>query len=530
MAPPLLLVPLLVVCAQAWPQLPVDDIIDENLITLPLISPAAYDVSRAPVSDRREPSDHDDSGLFLALPVIHSPKRSIINRPIELELANRSDIAYYAQLNIGTPPQPVYAQLDTGSFELWVNPTCANLRPADERFCEAVGTYEPSNSSTSNPLGTSATLRYGIGSANITYLRDDITLGSSPTVRQVQFGTATSTTDKFAGILGLGHGQNHTTSYPTLLDELALQGAIRTKAFSLALGSKDAGQGQLILGGIDPAKFTGSLAPLPVIPAPDAPDRVARYWVSLRSIHLTPPSGISRPPYNGSAIPVFLDSGATMTLLPPELAGAIAADFGAPEPDANGFYSVDCGLVDLPGTIGFVFEGVAVPVSYREMIRVFPGHGAAPARCVLGIMPSEEFTLLGDTFLRSAYVVFDLEADVVHMAPYVDCGSRTMGIRGSEFIGGLVGLCSSGGEGEGEGEDGDGDEDEDDDGGVVAVATSTAVVGNGVAPTPVFADDVAADSGEGGDDPDRDPESGSEAHRPRARWVMLGIAISWILV
>lgn len=70
-------------------------------------------------------------------------------------------------------------QLDTGSFELWVNPDCTNLSPANARFCQTVGFYDTTKSSTAVPLGTSRTLNYGIGSANISYFTDDIALPGS---------------------------------------------------------------------------------------------------------------------------------------------------------------------------------------------------------------------------------------------------------------------------------------------------------------------------------------------------------------
>jgi hypothetical protein len=79
-------------------------------------------------------------------------------------------------VNIGTPPQPVFVQLDTGSFELWVNPLCSGLAGADASFCATVGHYDTALSSTATSLGAGKTLQYGIGSANITYFKDDIAL------------------------------------------------------------------------------------------------------------------------------------------------------------------------------------------------------------------------------------------------------------------------------------------------------------------------------------------------------------------
>lgn len=350
-----------------------------------------------------QPTPHDDGCVHL--PIIHSTNVNFFSgkRGIQMALANRSDIAYYAQLSIGTPPQPVFVQLDTGSFELWVNPDCSKVRGADALFCERVGQYDTSRSSTVTSLGTSKFLKYGIGSANISYVTDTITLaGSATSLRNVQFGVATSSSDTFSGILGIGYGQGIATKYPNFVDQLHDQSAIRVKAYTLALGSKDAREGIVVFGGVDTAKFSGKLARVPIIPADRSPDRVPRFWVDLRSITLTPPSGISRV-YEDSARPVFLDSGSTMTLLPRNLTAAIARDFGANEPDSNGFYRIDCALTQMSGTLDFAFDGVTVKVPYKELTREVPTN---PPACFLGIMASDKFTLLGDTFLRSAYGMF----------------------------------------------------------------------------------------------------------------------------
>jgi hypothetical protein len=99
-------------------------------------------------------------------------------------------------------------------------------------------------------------------------------------------------------------------------------------------------------------------------------------------------------------MPVFLDSGSTMTLLPANLTRTIARDFGAESPDSNGFYMIDCSLTALNGTLDFAFNGVTVKVPYKELTREV---ASTPPSCFLGIMASDRFTLLGDTFLRSAY-------------------------------------------------------------------------------------------------------------------------------
>ncbi|KAI0127551.1 eukaryotic aspartyl protease [Xylariales sp. AK1849] len=387
------------------------------------------------------------SGRYVKFPVIHSTNQDVFSeiwankRGIQtVPLANRSDVAYYARLNIGNPAQPNYVQLDTGSFELWVNPECSNLdSSADLQFCQAVGSYVPASSDSAVVTTSTKTLRYGIGTANIQYVTDDITFAESDTqLQNVQFGVASSTVDEFSGILGIGHGINQTTVYKNFVDELQAQGATATKAFSLALGSKSEQEGVVIFGGLDTGKFAGTLQTQPLIPAAQSPDGVRRYWIDMDFLSLTPPSG-QKKTYGNSTMAVFLDSGATLTLLPEALADAVAADFGADSVDSNGFYAVDCALNDIPGTVNFEFPGVTIQVPYNEMIReLSTGFGVL---CYLGISPNPDFVLLGDTVLRSAYAVFDQTNDAIHLAQYVNCGTNEVEITTSTNMSAITGQC-----------------------------------------------------------------------------------------
>lgn len=215
----------------------------------------------------------------------------------------------------------------------------------------------------------------------------------------MQFGVATSTVDEFSGILGIGYGQGIATRYNNFVDELSAQKAIRTKSFTVALGSKYAEEGVIVFGGVDTSKFSGNLARLPIIPAAESPDQVPRYWINMQSLQLTPPTGAPYV-YPNSSFPVFLDSGATMTLLPAELASTIATHFGSADAQSGDFYEVSCDLTNVNGTLDFVFDGTTIKVPYDELIRTVQ---STPPTCFLGISPSKDFTLLGDSFMRSAY-------------------------------------------------------------------------------------------------------------------------------
>lgn len=412
---------LLAASTQAWPRASKDGI--EIRRSLPVVdqfeTPETLPVS---VQDKRSLPIVDGAAETLpvvSLNVVHVERPVLDKRSVEVQLENRSDVAYYARceygtiyksftyphanryaVSIGSPGQDVYAQLDTGSWELWVSPDCARLgTEADRVFCTAAGHYEPNNSSSAEITGETSSLHYGIGSSEIEYVRDDIALSDTVKVRSLQFGVATSSNDQFAGVLGLGYGNPRNLGYNNLVDELAEQGVTRIRAFSIALGSKAEGQGVIHFGGVDTSKFNGRLAQLPIIPADSAPDGTARYWVQMKSLTNRPPSG-SPTTYQGTEMPVFLDTGATLTLLPPTVVASIGAQFESVTRTSQGFYVVDCEYADVEGTFDFAFEGVTVRVPYREMVRQYR---SSPPSCYLGFSPSERFTLLGDTFLRSAY-------------------------------------------------------------------------------------------------------------------------------
>ncbi|KAJ1337421.1 candidapepsin [Microdochium nivale] len=351
----------------------------------------------------------------LTLPIIRSDAKSVFQHNLDsrgvesLGLANRSDIAYYARLEIGNPPQSQYVLLDTGSYELWVNPDCTALQnEQDQRFCQALGHYDASASSTAVSLGENKTLQYGIGSVTFDYYTETVGLGAGAPdaiLQQLQFGVARKIKDGTSGILGLGYGKDLTIEYPNFIDQLFEQGVTQTKAFSIALGSKNNQEGIVMFGGVDAGKFSGSLQTLPIIPASESPDGSSRYWVELSAINLSSPGSaeVAEKTYDGSRdIAAFLDSGTTMTLLPTALARSIAADFGGSEPDADGHFEVDCASASSNGTLDFAFDGVTIRVPRSEMIREY-GTGEGDRTCYLGIGASEKYALLGDSMLRSAY-------------------------------------------------------------------------------------------------------------------------------
>jgi hypothetical protein len=190
----------------------------------------------------------------------------------------------------------------------------------------------------------------------------------------------------------------------------------------VALGSKDVSNGgAVIFGGVDTQKFSGKLFQFTNLPPQIEQGQTGmwRYWLQLDSVGMTKPGSKSSSAYPNSALPVVLDTGATMSYLPQSIITSLAKDFNAKVLD-DGTLAVDCATAQKSGSVDFTFGGLTIKVPYHEFI-----WEALPGQCFVGAAPVSGTTpILGDTFLRSAYVVFDQDNSNIFLAPYQNCGTK----------------------------------------------------------------------------------------------------------
>ena len=152
------------------------------------------------------------------------------------------------------------------------------------------------------------------------------------------------------------------------------------------------------------------------------------------------PSGTDTLTSRQFPIPVVLDSGTTLSYLPTDLAMQIWKEVGAVYSSDIGLAVIPCSMATSAGAFAFGFAGADGPVISVDMTELvlplttgeaplfssgpYEGQGA----CEFGIQNfSSDPFLLGDTFLRSAYVVYDLVNNEIGMAP-TDFNSTTSNI------------------------------------------------------------------------------------------------------
>ncbi|KAJ9149891.1 Acid protease [Pleurostoma richardsiae] len=328
---------------------------------------------------------------------------------------------YLIELDIGTPPQPVKVFVDTGSYELWVNPLCAGS--PDPNLCQTYGAYVPKQSNTSTMIGGDFHATYGTGSAMGTYWSDTMMV-SMLQIPSIQFAVANDTVYTWAGILGLGYSYPITTKYPTMLNMMVRYGYIGAPIFSIGVGGEGDGFSEIIFGGVNRWKYSGSLSPVPIWPPPSSQDpRWVQYWVNVTSLGLTGGAGAGPVVYtpNGFNMPMIVDTGSTLSYLREDLVAQIGQQLGATVDNQNTYW-VDCAWRDKDGTVdfGFLDGKVVINVKYKDFIyEQYAGH------CQLGVQPADVDStnyVLGDTFIRGAYLVFDQQSDVIWLGQYYNCG------------------------------------------------------------------------------------------------------------
>ncbi|KAI8676303.1 hypothetical protein LRP88_10687 [Fusarium phalaenopsidis] len=394
---------------------------------------------------------------FFISPLLLAQATQVVEYPIKLLQRSTPDSVvpttiyneqwiYTVEIAIGNPPQKTLVQVDTGSAYLWVNANCSSAPTAfdQQKFCQSVPRYDlAASSSVEGPIG-SRTLGYGSGpeviGAIVDVYEDAVTVGNAKIMTQ-RFGVASNSLGLPVGIMGLGPVFNATFDfrepYALVLDSLAVNNIISSRAYSLALGSASDESGSLIFGGLDRGRFSGSLKKTPVVKSRDGG---TRFTVNLSSVGIDAGNGTHRQ-YSLKDANVHLDSGHTFSKLQTDLAEQIFQDLDAELDQDLGFYLVDCKVRDHEGGITFGFGGdKIITVPFRELVYTAQG------LCAVGLEPIKEGEqqVLGDSFLRAAYVVFDWDNEEIQVAQAANCSSEIVPIgRGSDAVPSVVGACGS---------------------------------------------------------------------------------------
>ncbi|KAG4441885.1 hypothetical protein IFR05_002626 [Cadophora sp. M221] len=388
----------------------------------------------------------------------------VIQLPIVRD-ANR----YIAEITVGTPPQKINMTIDTGIAFTWLLSSDANLCQShlDNRTVGKCATVqekaEKFNSSASwtfKPHQSDGFAAYRNGHHVQGYQSSETLNLDGITVAHFQFNMIQNSTLDSSGTLGLGylsqpsHQKKHIAKQRSVLDSMLKEGAISHKAYSIHLSDAKNESGSILFGGMDVDKFHGPLKELPIVPHTDAKGQKSYHalQVMMTSLDLSRDRSLA---FNYTSI---LDPASRISHLPKRVFEPIYELIQNSKSDTDrkslqemrygqqSLYLVDCNirerLSDTLITIGFGgLDGASIEVPLQDLILTAPnsseedgpihyGETGRPlmkthCACYLAINRSPmvtasntaEITVLGNAFLSRAYIVYDLQNNIIGMAP-----------------------------------------------------------------------------------------------------------------
>lgn len=199
------------------------------------------------------------------------------------------------------------------------------------------------------------------------------------------------------GLLGLGPGYSGPTqpSSLSIVRVLFDQGAISAPLFGIDVprGSDATDDGEISFGAPNPDRYSGNLS----------------YTNTETDIHWVIPlddAGVDGSFFGFSGRTAMIDTGNSFIHIPPADAEKLLSSFGLVERTHN-FFAIPCSSTR---PIQMVFSGVPYNISYQDYL-LEPGSSAGDT-CLTTIMAGsdgETQWVLGDTFLKNVYTVFDFD-------------------------------------------------------------------------------------------------------------------------
>ncbi|ORX50166.1 syncephapepsin precursor [Hesseltinella vesiculosa] len=309
------------------------------------------------------------------------------------------DSEYYGEVQIGTPPQTLKLDFDTGSSDLWFASTLCT-------GCSSSQTsYDPTKSSTYQKEGKTWSISYGDGSSasGITGL-DTVNLGglaiTNQRIEMAQQESSQFQQDPVDGLMGLGFDTISTVSgTQTPVDSMIAQNLISKPIFGVYLGhTSNGGGGEYIFGDYDSSKV--GAAGLTTVQVDSS-----QGWYGFTVDDVSAAGGST------GSFSAIADTGTSLMLLPNNIASSIAQSYSATD-NGDGTYTISCDastLTDLTITIA----GAQFTVPAADLIYYQQG-----SQCIAGFgYSSMSDAIMGDVFLKNVYTVFDQGTPALQFGP-----------------------------------------------------------------------------------------------------------------
>lgn len=307
------------------------------------------------------------------------------------------DYSYFIKVLVGSARQPLFMLLDTGAANTWVmGSDCTS------GACELHDTFDPSRSDTWKSRKNDFEIFYGTGSVKGTVGQDTFVFAGI--THDASFGLANYTSDDFKhfafdGILGLGVGKSVTGTFLQTLKEDKVVDSL-VVSMSLNRDSDGHNDGQVTFGGIDESQFTGKLTYHSI---PPEQKKKGEWAITMDGASLKGKSaGIEKRL-------AFIDTGTSFIFAPSDDLDALFKAIPGVTTSQDGVYTEYRVPCDTTAPVTLTFSGVDYAISARDW--VVPGKGE-DGKCLsnlYGFEISAGTWLVGDTFLKNVYSVFDAD-------------------------------------------------------------------------------------------------------------------------
>merc|ERR1711977_537131 len=303
-----------------------------------------------------------------------------------------TDFSYFTEITLGSSKTLVYMLLDTGAATTWVMGKSCTSGP-----CKVHNTFDPSSSTSFKDIGKTFNISYGSGQVGGKLGTDTISFAgmSFP----MTLGVADMTSDDFNsfpidGILGLSQSKG---DYPIFLETLVESKSLKSNVFGVSLNRAADGTntGEINFGEPNTSKYSGSLNYNDV-----SKDAGGDWAISLGNV------GVGSTQANVKGRLAFVDTGTSFIFCPPEDAKLVYALVAGAETTNNVTYTVPCTTTTA---LTFTFGSTTYNVDSKDWVS--PMANGICTGNIYGQAVTPENWLLGDTFLKNVYSVFDADKD-----------------------------------------------------------------------------------------------------------------------
>lgn len=188
--------------------------------------------------------------------------------------------------------------------------------------------------------------------------------------------------------------------------------------------------GKLLLGGVDPSLFTGTLGKFDLIPYVDPVSNVVSTGypiVPLGPIYIISNSGQSMNMTSKDFLsPALLDSTSSVSYLPTSTIIQIAVQIAATYVESLDRWLVECSMADMGVTLGFMFRSLTIKIPLSDLLSstydtttnssMFFSSGQEACFLTLYANTNTGVNILGEAFMKNIYMAVDLEDNSIAIA------------------------------------------------------------------------------------------------------------------